>query len=342
MKPNLFGQNLKAIQKICQSLGTANYTGRQIAQWLYQKHSRTIESMSDLKKTFREKLAQDYAVQVIDAAQCCTSSDHTKKYLFAFAKGCVETALIPEEDRTTLCVSTQIGCKRGCLFCCTAKQGFQGDLTSSEILNQYEALPERDEISNLVYMGMGEPLDNLEAVLMSLEILAAPWGYAKSPGKITVSTIGILPQLTTFMQASQCGIALSLHSPFEEERQAWLPGTKPYALKDVIAALRNDQCANRRITFEYIVLNNLNHSLQHVKELARLLNGLSCRINLIPFHPFPNAPFQAPSLEQIQAFQAALKAKGLITFLRKSRGQEISAACGLLSTKYCHAGSLQS
>lgn len=246
----------------------------------------------------------------------------------------VEAAYIPETRRHTLCLSTQVGCKMGCLFCMTARQGFQGHLSAGDVVNQLASLPERDQITNLVYMGMGEPLDNLDAVLKSLRILTEPWGFGMSPSRVTVSTIGVVPAMRTLLERTKVHLAVSLHSPFEEERRRLMPIENVYSLHEVLATIREMQLdKRRRVSFEYIVFRGLNHSERHVKEIARLVGDMRCRINLLYFHPIPGAPLEPASEEEMLQFQRALTDKGLRVTIRKSRGQDIEAACGMLSTK---------
>ena len=222
----------------------------------------------------------------------------------------------------------------GCVFCMTGKQGFQGNLSAGDILNQVKSLPEADKLTNIVFMGMGEPLDNLEAVLASLKILTSEWGFAMSPKRITVSTIGVIPALRRIINESKVNIALSLHSPFNEERKMLIPLEKAYPLVDIIKELKNtDWSGQRRISIEYIMLKGLNDTIKHVQELSRLLNGLKCRVNLIRFHPIPGSSLVGTSDQEIELFRDKLKEKGLVTTIRKSRGQDIDAACGLLSTR---------
>jgi 23S rRNA (adenine2503-C2)-methyltransferase len=283
----------------------------------------------------RQKLSEHYELGLSEPVKVQTSVDGTKKYLFTSHNGkFIEAAYIPETSRSTLCVSSQVGCKMGCLFCMTGKQGFQGQLSAGEIINQIRSLPERDSLTNIVYMGMGEPFDNLDAVMQSLEILTADYGFGMSPRRLTVSTIGIIPAMKVFLENSRCNLAVSLHSPFEEERRRLMPIENVYSLHQVLQAIREFPIGKqRRISFEYIVFKDLNHSQAHVKELARILNGIRCRINLLNFHPIPNTPLEAPSQQVMLQFKEALEAKGLTTTIRKSRGQDIFAACGMLSTK---------
>ena len=248
--------------------------------------------------------------------------------------------MIPERERITVCVSSQIGCKMGCLFCFTGKQGFQGQLTAGEIVNQVKSIEEAEQITNIVYMGMGEPFDNLEEVLKSLEILTSDWGFAMSPRRITVSTIGIIPGMVTFLEKSEAHLAVSLHTPFNDERRRLMPVEVAYPLEEVVAEIKGwDFGRQRRISFEYILFEGLNDTPRHVCELTRLLNGLKCRINLIRFHPVPGTPLKSPGEETLQKFKDELNRKGILTTIRASRGEDIYAACGLLSTKELNKGS---
>ena len=334
MQP-LFGKTLSELQQIAAESGLPKYAAGQMADWLYMKRVDSLEGMTNLSLNARSLLAERYETGVRLPVKVQVSVDGTKKYLFGTADGrYVETAMIPEEDRITVCVSSQVGCKMGCLFCMTGKQGFQGQLTAGEILNQIRSIEEAGRITNIVFMGMGEPFDNLEEVLKSLEILTAPWGYAMSPRRITVSTIGIIPGMLTFLEKSETHLAVSLHSPFDEERKKLMPVQIAYPIADVIREIRSwDFSRQRRVSFEYIVFKNLNDSYRHVRELARLLNGLHCRINLIRFHPIPGTSLQGTDEDTLAGFKDMLNEKGILTTIRASRGQDIYAACGLLSTK---------
>ncbi|TVQ18756.1 MAG: 23S rRNA (adenine(2503)-C(2))-methyltransferase RlmN [Bacteroidetes bacterium] len=335
IKEALFGKTLSQLQEIVNAAGMPPFTARQISEWLYKKEINSIEQMSNISKAHRETLMEQYTFGLSEPVKVQTSVDGTKKYLYRSHLGkFIEAAYIPESNRSTLCVSSQVGCKMGCLFCMTGKQGFQGQLSAGEIVNQIKSLPERDQLTNIVYMGMGEPFDNLEGVMQSLEVLTAEWGFGMSPKRITVSTIGIVPAMKTFLENSNCHLAVSLHSPFEEERQKLMPIENVYALPEVLKTIREFPMGKqRRISFEYIVFKGLNHSPRHVKELARILNGIRCRVNLLYFHPIPDTPLEAPTEKEITEFKEALEAKGLYTTIRKSRGQDIYAACGMLSTK---------
>ncbi|MFW5707789.1 MAG: 23S rRNA (adenine(2503)-C(2))-methyltransferase RlmN [Bacteroidota bacterium] len=334
-KEALFGKTLTQLQEIVAQMQMPRYTAAQIADWMYKKEITSIDEMSNLSRAHRERLAEQYEYGLSDPVKVQTSVDGTKKYLYRSRLGkFIEAAYIPETNRNTLCVSSQVGCKMGCLFCMTGKQGFQGQLGAGEIVNQIRSLPERQQLTNIVYMGMGEPFDNLEGVMQSLEVLTAEWGFGMSPKRITVSTIGIIPAMKVFLENSRCHLAVSLHSPFEEERRRLMPIENVYSLPEVLTTIREFPIGKqRRISFEYIVFKGLNHSARHARELARILNGIRCRINLLYFHPIPDTPLEAPSDEVIQEFKEALEAKGLTTTIRKSRGQDIYAACGMLSTR---------
>ena len=334
-KQHLFGKTLSELLQLCSDYGLPKYTASQIADWLYKKDIMSIDRMSNLSKKTRQILNLHFDFGFTEYQQVQVSVDGTKKYLFPTeGEKFIETAFIPETSRNTLCVSSQVGCKMGCYFCMTGKQGFQGNLSAGEILNQFRNIPERDKITNLVYMGMGEPFDNPEEVMKSLEILTSDYGFGWSPKRITVSTIGIIPAIIEFLDKSRCHLAVSLHSPFEDERKKLIPIEKVYNLKDVLNTIRRfDIGRQRRVSFEYIMFKGVNDSLRHVNELARILNGIKCRINLIRFHQFPGAAFEGSDDETIEKFMIALNDKGIRTTIRASRGQDIFAACGLLSTK---------
>jgi 23S rRNA (adenine2503-C2)-methyltransferase len=331
----LLGKSPDELKAIVKELGMPSFTAGQIVDWLYKKDIRSVQEMTNLSAQNRNRLAESYEIGVYEFTKVQESIDGTKKYLFpAAGQKFVEAAFIPDKDRKTLCVSTQIGCKMGCLFCMTAKQGFQGNLTAGEIINQIRSIPEGRELSNIVYMGMGEPLDNLKEVMRSLEILTAEWGYAMSPKRITVSTIGIIPGMKEFLNQSDAHLAVSLHSPFDEERRQLMPVQHVYPIREVLEEIRSwDFGRQRRVSFEYIVFKNLNDTPAHVKELSRILNGIKCRINLIRFHAIPGAPFETSDESRLEIFKNELNKKGLLTTIRKSRGEDIYAACGLLSTK---------
>lgn len=330
----LYGKTLDQLTQIVIELGMPRFTGKQIAVWLYKKGATAIDQMSDISQKNRETLSQNYCVGLIAPTVVSQSSDGTKKYLFpTLGGGSIESAYIPDRERSTLCVSCQAGCKMGCEFCMTGKQGFAHNLSAGEILNQMASLPEQQGLTNLVYMGMGEPMDNIDAVLTSLEIMTAQWGYAWSPTRITVSTIGLLPALRRFMDESSAHLAVSLHNPVPSQRAEIVPLESLHPIATTVALLKEyDLSHQRRVSFEYIVMEGLNDSALHIRELCRLLNGLKCRINLIRFHRIPDSRFVSPPDSRMTWFRDQLTAKGIITTIRSSRGEDIQAACGLLST----------
>jgi len=335
MKDQLFGKDLNELQEISLALGLPKFTGKQLADWLYKKEISSIEEMSNLSKNARELLNEKYEFGISAPSKVQVSLDGTKKYLFPTSQNkFIETAMIPDDDRKTVCVSTQVGCKMGCLFCMTGKQGFQGQLTAGEIVNQIRSIKEYGDVSNIVYMGMGEPFDNLDAVLKSLDILTSEWGYAMSPRRITVSSIGIIPAMLRFLNESEAHLAISLHTPFDEERRKLMPVQIAYPIAEVVREIRGwDFGRQRRVSFEYILFKGLNDTPLHVRELVKLLSGIRCRINLIRFHPVPGTPLESPDEETINNFRDQLNDKDIIATVRASRGQDIYAACGLLSTK---------
>ena len=335
MPEKLFGKTLKEFKDVALNLGLPAYTGKQLSEWIYKKKASGFEEMTNLSKKTRALLSSNYELGINEPIDVQESSDGTKKYLFPVLSGkFIETAYIPDGKRSTVCVSSQVGCKMGCLFCMTGKQGFQGNLTAGEILNQYQRLPEWEKITNIVYMGMGEPLDNISEVLKSLEILTSDWGFGMSPRRITVSTIGITPAMLEFLDKSEAHLSVSLHTPFDEERRKLMPIQQVYPLKEVLNDIRSwDFGRQRRISFEYILFKGFNDSPAHIKEVTRILSGIRCRINLIRFHPIPDTPLESPDEATIQHFRDRLNDKGIITTIRASRGEDIWAACGMLSTK---------
>jgi 23S rRNA (adenine2503-C2)-methyltransferase len=333
-KEKLYGKTLNELIAITKRVGLPGFAARQIADWLYKKEIHTVDEMTNLSKKMREVLSKNYEIGLSNPITSSESCDGTKKYLFRVLNDkYIETAFIPDNERATICVSTQSGCKMGCIFCMTGRQGLQGSLSSNEILNQFRSLPEFRQLTNMVYMGMGEPLDNTAEVLKSLDIMTSEWGYGWSPARITVSTIGLLKGIREFLEKSRCHLAVSLHSPFDDERRKLMPVQKTNSVKEVLEIIRNFHFnSQRRVSFEYILFDGLNDSPHHVKELARILNGIKCRINIIRFHPIPGSSLRSPDDRAINGFKEALNAKGILTTIRASRGVDIQAACGLLST----------
>lgn len=330
---SLYGLTLSQLQQLCQELELPRYAAKQIAGWLYRRGATDIEQMSDLSKANRARLAQHYTVGLSAPVKVSTSIDGTKKYLYHSEQGAaIESAYIPDGERATLCVSSQAGCRMGCRFCATGRLGLLHNLSTCDILNQIASLPERESLTNVVYMGMGEPLDNVQNLMNALEIMTAEWGYGWSPTRITVSTAGVAKELDNFLQKTQVHLAVSLHNPFHDQRAEIMPIERAYPIAQVADILRKyDFTHQRRVSFEYIVMSGLNDSTQHIKELCRLLNGIKCRINLIRFHKIPDSPYFSPNDEKMIAFRNALTNKGIMTTIRTSRGEDIQAACGLLA-----------
>jgi 23S rRNA (adenine2503-C2)-methyltransferase len=334
LKEKLYGKTLNELIAVTKRIGLPAFAAKQISDWLYKKEIQSIEEMTNLSKRMRELLMVDYEIGLSAPISYTESTDGTRKYLYKVLNDkYIETAYIPDNERATICVSSQSGCKMGCIFCMTGKQGFQGNLTSNEILNQFRSMPEFTSLTNMVYMGMGEPLDNITEVLKSLEILTSDWGYGWSPTRITVSTVGLINGIKEFLEKSRCHLAVSLHSPFDEERRKLMPIQRTNTVEEVLEIIRKFDLNNqRRVSFEYILFKGINDTPRHIKELARILNGIKCRINIIRFHPIPGSQFESPNLGMTINFKEALNAKGILTTIRASRGVDIQAACGLLST----------
>ena len=325
---------LNELQTLVKHLAMPTFTAKQIASWLYDKKVSSINDMTNLSLKHRELLNERYCVGLSFPIESMRSTDGTVKYLFQVDDNkFVESVYIPDEDRATLCVSSQVGCKMNCKFCMTGKQGFSSNLTSNQIINQICSIPEHDKLTNIVMMGMGEPLDNLDEVLKALEILTSSYGFGWSPKRITLSTVGLKKGLQRFIESSDCHLAISLHSPFPLQRRDLMPAEKAYSMKEFIELLKNyDFSKQRRLSFEYIVFNNVNDSLLYAKELVKQLRGLDCRVNLIRFHAIPNVDLEGASLEKMTQFRDYLTSHGVFTTIRSSRGEDIFAACGMLST----------
>ena len=333
MKTNLLGETLAQLQELCAAEGFPRFTAKQICDWLYRKRVDTIGSMTNLSLAQRTRLGEIAYIGRETPVRCQVSKDGTKKYLFPVSDGqYVEAVYIPEEERATLCVSCQAGCKMGCRFCVTGRQGFHGNLSAGDILNQLFAIPEYEDLTNVVFMGMGEPMDNIGAVLAATQVMTADWGLGWSPKRITVSTVGIVPGLKRFLDESMCHLAVSLHNAVPQERLQLMPVQRAFPLDEVLALLRQyDWSGQRRLSFEYTMFRGLNDDLAHAQKLADALKGMPCRVNLIRFHESPEAPYKTSMPTAIKAFQNYLNTHGVICTLRASRGQDIAAACGLLA-----------
>ena len=338
------GLSLAELKDVAKRLGMPAFTGGQMAKWLYGQHVKSIDEMTNISKANREKLAGHYTIGCASPIDEQRSKDGTVKYLFPVTTTAVgenreapvklvETVYIPDKDRATLCVSCQVGCKMNCLFCQTGKQGFEGNLSVADILNQVYSLPEVDKLTNIVFMGQGEPMDNLDNVLRATEILTADYGWAWSPKRITVSSVGVKNKLRRFLEESDCHVAISMHSPLPEQRAELMPAQRGMGIEEVVELLKNyDFSHQRRLSFEYIVFGGVNDSNAHAREIVRLLKGLDCRINLIRFHQIPGVALRGAEEKRMEELRDYLTAHGVFTTIRASRGEDIFAACGLLST----------
>jgi len=336
MKTVLLGKTPSELKEIAVGAGLPAFAGSQIARWLYVSRVRSIAEMTNLSKAGREKLEEEYEVGMTDPIDVAVSKDGTKKYLFPVGEGeAVEAVVIPDADRKTLCVSSQAGCKMGCHFCMTGRGGFHGNLSAAMILSQFLAIEEGPELTNAVFMGMGEPLDNYDEVMRAIEVLTAPWGFAWSPKRVTLSSIGVLPKLKRYLDETKCHLAISLHDPFPEERASIMPVEKAYPLREIVALLKQyDFTGQRRVSFEYTMFDGFNDTFRHADELARLVAGLECRVNLIRFHRIPDFPYGTAPTERMEQFRDRLSRRGVTATIRASRGEDIFAACGLLAGKH--------
>ena len=387
----LLGKTLEELKEIALELSLPAFTAKQIADWLYKKRVTSIDKMTNLSKSARERLSKEFVIGIDKTLQVVTSQDGTKKYLFkpqstaeqqstagqqstakqqstagrqsaaerqstaeqqGCASGSIESVIIPDNERKTICVSSQVGCKMACTFCMTGRQGFHGNLTVASILSQFIAVEESQELTNAVFMGMGEPLDNLENVMRAIEVLTADWGFAWSPKRITLSTIGVTTQLggrgivwrgveyknvnplKFFLDNCKVHLAVSLHNPFYEERLALMPAERTFPLEKSLKLIKEyDFTGQRRVSFEYTMFNKVNDSKRHADRLAQLLRGLECRVNLIRFHSIPDSPLESSPMQVIEHFRERLQASGITATIRASRGEDILAACGMLSGK---------
>ena len=325
---------LAEITESIQTIGLPKYTAKQIADWVYVKRISSIDEMTNISIRNRDVLKKRFEVGRTEPLKIQTSTDGTQKTLFKTdGEMFIEAVNIPEDERLTLCVSSQVGCKMNCDFCMTGKMGFKANLTVNEILNQVYSAPDAANLTNIVFMGMGEPLDNYENVMKSIEILTADYALAWSPKRITLSTIGLLPKLKSFLDESKCHLAVSLHSPLPVQRQTLMPIEKTYSIVDVVKLLKQyDWSHQRRLSFEYIMFQGVNDSIVYARELNKLIGGLDCRINLIRFHAIPGSKLRSSDEETMVKFREFLSAKGFTCTIRTSRGEDISAACGMLST----------
>ena len=356
MKIKLLGKNLEELKQVVAEAGLPSFTAKQIAQWLYVKKVRTIDQMTNLSKAARAALSEKYEVGLVEYSGLQVSSDGTKKYLFPvkcthkrglnlassgqipeeeLESSAIEAVMIPDADRATLCVSSQAGCRMGCKFCMTGRQGFHGHLSAADIISQFIAVDESDKLTNTVFMGMGEPLDNYENVMRTIEILTADWGFGWSPKRITLSTIGVIPNLKRYLDVCKCHLAVSLHNPFAPERMSVMPVQGAWPVQEVIDLIKQyDFTGQRRVSFEYTMFAGFNDSKTHADALFRMLRGLECRMNLIRFHKIPDFPYTTSPDLIIENFKNRLNNLGVMTTVRASRGEDILAACGMLAGEH--------
>ena len=336
MREILLGKTPSELKEAALKAGLPSYAGKQLAQWIYARRVRSFDEMTNISKAGREKLKEMYDLGVVLPSAGQESSDGTRKYLFPVGEGnAVEAVMIPDDDRKTLCVSSQAGCRMGCRFCMTGRQGFHGNLSVSLILSQFIAIDESAGLTNAVFMGMGEPLDNFDNVMKAIEVLTAEWGFAWSPKRITLSTIGVIPALKKYLDGCRCHVAVSLHNPFGEERAQMMPVQKAWDIREVVELLRQyDFTGQRRVSFEYTMFKGLNDDKRHADALVRLLRGLECRVNLIRFHKIPDAPYDSSPAVIMENFRDRISNQGITCTIRASRGEDILAACGMLAGEH--------
>ena len=336
MRETLLGKTPEELKEVAMKVGLPPFAGKQIAGWLYGRRVQDIDSMTNISKVGRDRLKEEYDLGVTPPSTCQVSRDGTRKYLFPLGGGnAVEAVMIPDDDRKTLCVSSQAGCRMGCKFCMTGRQGFHGQLSAAGILSQFISIDEASDLTNAVFMGMGEPLDNFDNVLRAVEVLTSDWGFAWSPKRITLSTIGVIPNLRRYLDLTRCHLAVSLHTPFPDERAELMPVQRAWPLEDVIDLLHGyDFSGQRRVSFEYTMFAGLNDDKRHADALIRLLKGLECRVNLIRFHRIPDAPFEPSPQVIMENFRDRLSNHGITCTIRASRGEDIMAACGMLAGEH--------
>ena len=342
MKTALLGKTPQELAEVVTSVGLKPFAAGQIARWMYVRRAASFDEMTDISKEGRERLKAEYELGTAAPIGSAQSSDGTAKFLFpvscpvagSFEDSAVEAVVIPDEDRRTLCVSSQAGCKMGCKFCMTGRQGYHGSLSAAQILNQFVSIPDSGSLTNAVFMGMGEPLDNYDEVMRAIEALTAPWGFGWSPKRITLSTVGVLPALKRYLDTCRCHLAVSVHNPFPDERESMMPVQKAWPLKDIVELIRRyDFTGQRRVSFEYTMFAGFNDTKRHADAMVRLLSGLECRVNLIRFHKIPDFPYESSPDAVMTMFRDRLSAHGITCTIRASRGEDILAACGMLAGK---------
>lgn len=331
-KTDLKNFTLEALEGFISGLGKERFRAKQIFKWLYQMDATGFEQMTNVSKEFRRQLEETATISNLEPEVVEASEDGTRKYLFRLADGsAVESVLIPDEDRNTLCISSQVGCAMGCAFCLTGTFGLSRNLTTAEIVNQVCAVKRDAPVKNIVFMGMGEPLANLAAVIPAVRILTDPDGFQFSTRKVTVSTSGLVPQMAELGRGATVNLAVSLNATTDEVRSQIMPVNRSYPLKELLAACKAFPLPSRRwITMEYVLIRDLNDSLEDAKRLVRLISNIPSKVNLIPFNEHEESGFQTPTQESIDRFHKYLLDKNVTVITRSSRGSDISAACGQL------------
>ncbi len=343
-KKNLLGCNLSEIEVIIADLGYRKFHAKQILKWVHKRYITDIKEMTDLSNDLRDKLSKSTEIELPALISENVSKDGTTKWLFNSGAGqAIETVYIPETDRGTLCISSQVGCALDCSFCATGHQGFNRNLNADEIISQLyfanSSLPRRNNglpaITNVVFMGMGEPLANFKHVLKAIEIMLSDHAYGLSRRRVTLSTSGIVPNISQLSDQCNVSLAVSLHAPNDELRNKLVPINKIHPISDLLDACWSyaKQQSNRYITFEYVMLKDVNDTMNHARELYRLLINKPAKLNLIPFNTFDGSNYKSSSSNQIKKFQTWLREKGIIVTTRKTRGDDIDAACGQLAGK---------
>ncbi|MEG1832813.1 MAG: 23S rRNA (adenine(2503)-C(2))-methyltransferase RlmN [Burkholderiaceae bacterium] len=343
---NLLDFDVEGLTAYCQSLGEKPFRAKQLARWIHRRGASGFDAMSDLAKSLRGKLADVAEVRAPTVIRDSTSSDGTRKWLLDVGNGnAIETVFIPEDDRGTLCISTQAGCAMNCLFCSTGKQGFNRNLTTAEIIGQLwhaehalratRGITDENErvITNVVMMGMGEPLQNLDAVVPALRLMLDDHAYGLSRRRVTVSTSGLVRQIDKLAQLAPVALAVSLHAPNDELRDQLVPLNKKHPLADLMAACQRylEFAPRDFVTFEYVMIEGMNDGVRHADQLIKLVRDVPCKFNLIPFNPFPGSDLRRSPIERVRAFAQRLNDAGIVTTIRKTRGDDIDAACGQLA-----------
>jgi 23S rRNA (adenine2503-C2)-methyltransferase len=337
MKPNIKDLSFNEFEAYLLERKQSAYRAHQVWQWLYQKRATSFADMTNLSGVFRDQLSRDFSISRLAVERRADSADGTVKFLFRLADDRnIESVLIPEAKRLTLCISTQVGCGFGCGFCATALLGLKRNLQASEIVDQIleasRTLPQDRRITNVVLMGMGEPLANYAQTINALSVMTNnSWGIGISPRRITLSTVGLVPQIRKLMDETNVSLAISLHAATDDLRSQLMPVNRKYSLRQLLDCCRALPIPRRkRITFEYVLLRGINDSAADAHSLVELLRGVRCKINLIPFNPHPGSQYQRPEKENVEGFQHILSSHGLQVNVRRPRGDDIAAACGQL------------